>query len=198
MGAKQVLAVCRAAADHGTGGCRLAFSSLLCPSLQPLCTKVWSHCMSSLCNSTSSGETTPVHPSPYILSHPYQYTDYLRSSNMSKLCVKAWYLSACPSALNLLGVSCLFPLGLLVGGFPASSHLQAPILSCARKKPLTCTSTASWAVLMKKCGRDFSRDVSKISWLKMLPKPILKFSLCFSLVLLSGKYFLTYTGKHWS
>lgn len=42
------------AADHGKGGCRLAFSSLLCPSLQLLCSKVWSHCVSGLCNSISS------------------------------------------------------------------------------------------------------------------------------------------------
>lgn len=40
VGIKVVLAVCRAAADQGKCGCRLAFSSLLPPSLQLLCRKI--------------------------------------------------------------------------------------------------------------------------------------------------------------
>lgn len=37
---KGILAICRAAVDHGKGGCRLTFSSLQHPSLQLLCSKV--------------------------------------------------------------------------------------------------------------------------------------------------------------
>lgn len=116
-------------------------------------------------------------------------------------------VSACPSALNLLGVCCLFPSGLLIGGLPASSKLQALVLSCARTETshlhkysvLSSYRQFLWKTVAYPRSEAWVGMSVKIVWFKMLSKPILQASSSFSLMMRpSGKYFLICTRECWS
>lgn len=67
---------------------KLGADWLLAASCAHPCRSSAARCESILCLAyitTFLLGKTPMHPFPFILSHPYQYTSHLRSSNMSKL-----------------------------------------------------------------------------------------------------------------
>lgn len=84
QGAKGVLAVWRVQLTIA----KLGADWLLAASCAHPCRSSAARCESILCLAyitTFLLGKTPMHPFPFILSHPYQYTSHLRSSNMSKL-----------------------------------------------------------------------------------------------------------------